>query len=278
MGTLPTPNHNLATFALILATRSFVQCHNDTSKDEEEELHAPWKDFKLSVTNWVIILSAVVVFWIALSIVLACFCGPHSQECHLCEQPVPRKLWENGEHRKTCSLEHERFLHDLPKATYKSAICKHCSKVLDVWPPNLGQPGFKCQLGRDCDRKRKKKKRRRRPVDIDPEEFEFSVDENGKPVEPEAEFVDCENNGENRLCCFEHDYNICDRCAIFLDRVHENGILTSSLGGINRIRLENGSSKKSSDAWVNDGMQLQTLSKTVTIREASQTNGIVLGH
>ena len=40
------------------------------------------------------------------------FCWP--KECHLCEQPVPSRKWESGEHMKTCYAEHERFIHDLP--------------------------------------------------------------------------------------------------------------------------------------------------------------------
>ena len=75
---------------------------------------APYKDFKLSVEGWVIVLSCVVLFWVLLSIVLACFCANTSQECHLCEQPVPSKLWQSGKHMKTCAAEHERYLHDLP--------------------------------------------------------------------------------------------------------------------------------------------------------------------
>ena len=75
---------------------------------------APYKDFKLSVEGWVIVLSCVVLFWVLLSIVLACFCANTSQECHLCEQPVPSKLWRSGKHMKTCAAEHERYLHDLP--------------------------------------------------------------------------------------------------------------------------------------------------------------------
>ena len=75
---------------------------------------APYKDFSLSPKGWVIVLSCVVLFWILLSILLACFCANTSQECHLCEQPVNSKLWESGKHWKTCAAEHERYLHDLP--------------------------------------------------------------------------------------------------------------------------------------------------------------------
>lgn len=236
---------------------------------------APYKDFQLSPKGWAIVLGCVVIFWILLSILLACFCANTKQECHLCEQPVPSRKWESGEHMKTCYAEHERFIHDLPDSTFKSAKCKHCPKQLKVWPVDVGQSGFQCQQGLNCERLKlrrdagKKRGRRRkrvllRPgvvvngngiggsginnnknqVEDDVESFEFAVDENGKPIVDFADIdsgenppVWCENNGSNRLCCFEHGYEICDRCALYLDRVKENGAATSRIGASQRSSL-----------------------------------------
>ena len=86
----------------------------------------------MPIRDWIIVLSVVVGFWILLAIFLACFCGPHLFVCHLCEQPIPRRLWESGNHRGPCAQEHERFLHDLPDATQKSAKCAQCSRTLKV--------------------------------------------------------------------------------------------------------------------------------------------------
>ena len=81
---------------------------------------------------WIIVLSVVCGFWILLAIFLAFFCGPHLFVCHLCEVKIPRRLWQSGAHRGPCAQEHERFLHELPDATQKSAKCAQCGRTLKV--------------------------------------------------------------------------------------------------------------------------------------------------
>ena len=94
--------------------------------------YAPWNDFSMENKHWVMVLSAVCGFWIILAIFLAFFCGPHQFTCHLCEEKIPRRLWQNGEHRAPCARDHERFLYELPDATQKSAKCPECSRTLKV--------------------------------------------------------------------------------------------------------------------------------------------------
>jgi len=209
-------------------------------------------------------------------------------------------------------------------ATFKSAKCKSCSKHLKVWPVDVGQPGFQCQLGLHCEKLKRRrdagKKRGRRRQNVtahwdpgksnsnDVESFEFAVDRTGNPVlsEDPAVPVWCENNGENRLCCFEHGYEICDRCAIYLDRVEENRLLISRITGnsisttatpnrhtglngfagspggragkLNRVsvlRIENGSLRSAGDAWTTQDGIVQLKPKTVRIQETPLANGTV---
>jgi len=93
---------------------------------------APWQDFTMENRHWVIVLSAVCGFWICLAIFLAAFCGPHQFTCHLCEEKIPRRMWQSGEHRPPCAKDHERFLYELPDATQKSAKCPTCGRTLKV--------------------------------------------------------------------------------------------------------------------------------------------------
>ncbi len=50
-----------------------------------------WKNLEFSVRTWVIVVCAVVAFWFFLSFLLAFCCGPKFVECHLCEEPIPRR-------------------------------------------------------------------------------------------------------------------------------------------------------------------------------------------
>ena len=93
---------------------------------------APWRDFQMETRYWVIVLSAVCGFWIVLAIFLATFCGPHQFTCHLCEEKIPRRMWQSGDHRAPCAQDHERFLYELPDATQKSAKCPTCGRTLKV--------------------------------------------------------------------------------------------------------------------------------------------------
>ena len=86
----------------------------------------------METNYWVIVLSAVCGFWILLAIFLAFFCGPHQFTCHLCEEKIPRRLWQSGLHRAPCAQDHERFLYELPDATQKSAKCPECNRILKV--------------------------------------------------------------------------------------------------------------------------------------------------
>ena len=141
--------------------------------------------------------------------------------------------------RRKTRLPDQQSVFFITDATFKSAKCRECPKQLKVWPADVGQPAFQCQLGLNCERlqnrtgkKRGRRRRGNKDASVDPEKdsFEFAVDEEGRPVSAKAaEPVWCENNGENRLCCFEHGYEICDRCAVYLDRVEENGILTTRI-------------------------------------------------
>ena len=44
---------------------------------------APYKDFQLSPKGWAIVLGCVVIFWILLSILLACFCANTKQGMYI---------------------------------------------------------------------------------------------------------------------------------------------------------------------------------------------------
>ena len=128
---------------------------------------------------------------------------------------------------------------------------------------------------------------------------------------PPTQMIDVENNGQSRLCCFRCGYDMCDKCADFLDGIaekvsklkeskklrviadkiisRENGGLGLGNGGINSkgSGASNNKDKKSivsnsgSGAWVMDGVQLQTISKTVqqmqnNVRNsANRANGTV---
>ena len=114
--------------------------------------------------------------------------------------------------------------------------------------------------------------------------------------------IDVENDGQSRLCCFRCGYDMCDKCADFLDNVsekvsqlkeskklrviadkviaRENGGLGVSTGGIHSKGSGGsyGKDKKSTasnsggGAWVMDGVQLQTISKTVQQMQNNITN------
>ena len=109
---------------------------------------------------------------------------------------------------------------------------------------------------------------------------------------PPPQMIDVENNGKSRLCCFRCGYEMCDKCADFLDNVsckREQLKDTKKLSVIaEKVMLkENGGFKVTSGvhakgnnethrtdkrrtanstgggAWVMDGVQLKTISKTV---------------
>ena len=110
--------------------------------------------------------------------------------------------------------------------------------------------------------------------------------------------VDVENNGQSRLCCFRCGYEMCDKCANFLDnidrkksqlkhsqkfrviaekiRLRENGglaVTAITTGGQSKGSSESYRNDKRSTAsstgggaWVMDGVQLKTISKTVQMQ------------
>ena len=110
---------------------------------------------------------------------------------------------------------------------------------------------------------------------------------------PPPQMIDVENNGQSRLCCFRCGYDMCDKCADFLDNIseklsklkeskklrviaekvisRENGGPGLGPGGVHSKGSSSsfGKDKKSTasnsggGAWVMDGVQLQTISKTV---------------
>ena len=115
--------------------------------------------------------------------------------------------------------------------------------------------------------------------------------------------IDVENNGQSRLCCFKDGYDMCDKCADFLDNVSlnrskhkeskklrvivdkivakENGTIRSTTAGphhsphghnpIHRNEKKStASSTGGGGAWVMDGVQLKTISKAV---QQMQTGG-----
>lgn len=114
----------MSLFSILLSTVSLGDVYTGP--------YAPWSDFSMPERYWIIVLSIVCGFWIVLAIFLAFFCGPHVFVCHLCELKIPRRLWQSGEHRIPCAQEHERFLHELPDATQKSAKCLTCGRTLKV--------------------------------------------------------------------------------------------------------------------------------------------------
>ena len=110
---------------------------------------------------------------------------------------------------------------------------------------------------------------------------------------PPPQMIDVENNGQSRLCCFRCGYDMCDKCADFLDKISEK---VSKLKESKKLRAiadkvisrENGgpgfgtggmhskgssgsfakdkkstASNSGGGAWVMDGVQLQTISKAV---------------
>ena len=108
--------------------------------------------------------------------------------------------------------------------------------------------------------------------------------------------VDVENNGHSRLSCFPCGYEMCDKCAAYLDNFEQRksqsklarlvekiksrengGLLVTAIGRGDQLKLNSGSyrnDKKSTastnstpgGAWVMDGVQLKTISKAVSIQ------------
>jgi hypothetical protein len=109
---------------------------------------------------------------------------------------------------------------------------------------------------------------------------------------PPPQMTDVENNGQSRLCCFRCGYDMCDKCADFLDNLSykreqlketkklsviaekvmlkENGGHAVTSGAHGKWSSETYRNDKRSTAnstgggaWVMDGVQLKTISKTV---------------
>ena len=108
--------------------------------------------------------------------------------------------------------------------------------------------------------------------------------------------VDVENNGQSRLCCFRCGYEMCDKCATYLDSFEQQkshsklaklvekikssengGLVVTKIGRDDQLKLNSGSyrnNKKSTSstnstpgaAWVMDGVQLKTISKAVSMQ------------
>ncbi|TRY70488.1 hypothetical protein TCAL_10104 [Tigriopus californicus] len=94
--------------------------------------------------------------------------------CYLCQDRVPKRLWDNGEHRKKCATRHKSKLatFETPKPGLR---CPRCHKRMRLWTKGLGPP-FKC-CSSDC------------------------------PI-----LGTIQNNGQNRFNCFPCDYDLCDSC------------------------------------------------------------------
>ena len=103
--------------------------------------------------------------------------------------------------------------------------------------------------------------------------------------------IDVENNGQSRLCCFKDGYDMCDKCADFLDNVSlnrsklkeskklrvivdkivakENGTVRSTTAGAHHPPIHRNEKRSTASstggggAWVMDGVQLKTISKAV---------------
>lgn len=94
--------------------------------------------------------------------------------CYLCLDNVPKRLWDNGDHRKKCYSRHKSRLATLE--TPKPGIrCPHCNKRMKLLAKGLGPP-FKC-CSTDC------------------------------PI-----LGTIQNNGQNRFNCFPCNYDLCDSC------------------------------------------------------------------
>lgn len=86
---------------------------------EAEEETDSWSQLELPMKTWLIVLACVVFFWIFLSAFLAFCCGPKFVECHLCEEPIPKRHWNKQDHWDNCNRDHERFLNELPDTDYR---------------------------------------------------------------------------------------------------------------------------------------------------------------
>jgi hypothetical protein len=73
-----------------------------------------WAELNLTVGEWAAIVAGVICLWIVLSFVLAYFLGPDFVKCYLCQQEIPRRYWESGEHRIECAQKNEKWLEELP--------------------------------------------------------------------------------------------------------------------------------------------------------------------
>ena len=121
---------------------------------------------------------------------------------------------------------------------------------------------------------------------------------------PPPQMVDVENNGQSRLCCFRCGYEMCDKCAIFLDnlelkktqlknsqkfrviaekvRFRENGVFANTIGAKPEESTKSFKNDKKSTAssatgraWIMDGVQLKTISKTVQVQGLIQNGSAV---
>lgn len=99
--------------------------------------------------------------------------GRRNVKCHLCRLPVDGADWQNGGHRKGCSIRNEHFLKNLPEPF--DIRCPTCLKYLKLMPKNCGRT--------------------------------FTCDERDCPFPGEIH-----NNGHNRLSCYTCDYDLCDSC------------------------------------------------------------------
>ena len=126
--------------------------------------------------------------------------------------------------------------------------------------------------------------------DHDVEDHEFADLANQEL--PPPQMVDVENKNGSRLCCFHDGYDMCDKCADFLDNISKkrsqlkdskklriiadkviskaNGELavksSASLkrnGRFYKNEKRSTASSTGGGAWVMDGVQLKTISKTV---------------
>lgn len=107
----------------------------------------------------------------------------------------------------------------------------------------------------------------------------FQVDANDKPSFDEEEAtmmpggglvpIDVENTGENRLCCFECDFNICAKCFEFIESTNDSS--NGSLVMQDKVseKRKNVSILSNGAAWHAEGSLVRTISREVDVNQAT---------
>ncbi len=84
--------------------------------------------------------------------------------------------------------------------------------------------------------------------------------------------IDVENTGENRLCCFECDFNVCAKCFEFMEANNDSSNGSLVIQDKVSEKRRNVSIMSNGVAWHAEGSLVRTISRDVDANQTTSSN------